>query len=204
MRHECTQMSRSKEIQTVIGQVAYGLYRVWLEKQRRKPPEIQTFLTSAYYSSFIKFAQWVRETGIGEPEKYVELMNEAKIAPALWRRSEAYKIYLEYWNNRATPTEQAIVTTETLLALADGVGCELKDVFKHFKVGEILELVQQRRLSPWLLFCSRAFKDWISSLHDADRTMFMNAIGINFWSAKFEKSSDAIVKLKGIAADLGI
>ena len=58
MKHECTGMVRSREIQTVIGQQAYCLYKFWLEKQRKSAPLIDTFCTSSFYTSFIKFGYW--------------------------------------------------------------------------------------------------------------------------------------------------
>lgn len=204
MKHECTQMVRSKEIQTQTGQMAYGLYKHWLEKARRKAPPIETFCTSAYYSSMMKFADWVKVTGIPDPKKYVELMLEGKVAPALWRRPESYQMYLEYVDKRSNPFEQAEITIETILALSDGLGVPPGEVFKSFKVGEILELIQQRRLSPWLLFCSKSFKDWTQSLHETDKQLLMKSIGIDYWAMRLEKSPDVVRSLKEIAGELGI
>jgi len=204
MKHECTQMVRGREIQTVIGQSAYGLYKVWMEKQRRAAPPIETFLSSAYYSSFMKFSAWARETGIPEPQKYVELMINSKIAPALWRRNEAYQIYLEHFDKRTDPITQATTTLETLLDLAEGLECSPGEVFSKFQVGDILELIQQRRLSPWLLFCSRSFKVWYQGLHDADRSALMKSIGIDYWANKMESKPQVVAELKAIAESIGL
>jgi hypothetical protein len=204
MKHECTQMVRGREIQTPVGQAAYGLYKVWMEKQRRAAPPVETFLASAYYTSFMKFAGWVRETGVPEPHKYVELMVGAKIAPALWRRDEAYQIYLEHFDKRTDPIAQATTTIETILALAEGLECQPGEVFSNFQAGEILELIQQRRLSPWLLLCSRSFKAWYQNLHESDRAALMKHIGIDYWANKMESKPEVVEELKGIAEALGI
>lgn len=204
MKHDCTQMQRSREIQTVIGQSAYGLYKIWMEKQRRGAPPIETFLTSTYYSSFIKFATWLRETGVPDSIKYVELMVVGKIAPALWRRNEAYQLYLEHLDKRTDPITQAATTLETLIALAEGLECEIGEVFSKFQVGDILELIQQRRLSPWLLFCSKSFKVWYQSLHDVDRSALMKAIGIDYWANRMESKPAVVAELKAIAESIGL
>lgn len=204
MKHDCTQMQRSREIQTSIGQQAYGLYKHWLEKQRRKPPVIEAFMTSAYYSSFIKFAQWCRETGIPDPVKYVELMVGEKIAPALWRRNDAYQMYLEYIDKRSNPMDQVATTVETLIALSEGLEIPMGDVFAQFSSGEITELIQQRRMSPWLLFCSKKFKEWIGTLHEGERRELMRNIGIEYWTLRFEKAPDVVKNVKVIAEELGI
>ena len=204
MKHECTQMVRGREIQTPIGQAAYGLYKIWMEKQRRAAPPIETFLSSAYFTSFMKFSEWLRETGVPEPQKYVELMVAAKIAPAMWRRNEAYQIYLEHFDKKTGPISQATTSIETILALAEGLECQPGEVFAKFQAGEILELIQQRRLSPWLLFCSKSFKDWYGNLHASDRSALMKGIGIDYWAMKMEQNPHVVSDLKNIVESIGL
>lgn len=204
MAHECTSMQRAKEIQTQAGAMGYGLYKHWLEKQKRKAPPVEAFITSSYYTQFISFGKWVRETGIHDPHKYVELMIEAKISPSLWKRNEAYQIFLEYYDKRADPYEQAAVTVETLSALAEGLEVAPGDVFKQLTMGDMLDMIQQRRMSPWLLFCSVAFKTWVGSLDPTDRTMLMKSIGVDYWAVRLERQPQVVRELKEIAEALGI
>ena len=204
MRHECPQKKRAHEIQTIEGQRAYRLYTHWLEKQKRKPPAIETFVTSTYYTSFIKYAGWVNDTGIPDPLKYIDLMVERKIAPALWRRGEAYSVFLEFMDKRADPYDQASITVETIQALAEGMEVKPNQVFSKFTAAEVLELIQQRRLSPWLLFCLRSFKDWVNTLHEVDRTALMKGVGIDYWAMKLEKNPEVVKNLKEVAAGLDI
>jgi hypothetical protein len=202
MKHSCTQMLRSREIQTIIGQQAYKMYCFWLEKQRRKAPPPDVFMTSSYYSSFVNFANWSRETGIPDPQRYIELMIEAKISPALWRRSEAYQIFLEYIDKRADPLDQALKTCETILMMAGELEIEPNQVFSRFTSGEISQLIFQRQLSPWFLFCSKSFKGWIEKLHPAERIDLMKNIGVSYWSDKLEKSPEIVKQVKSMAEEL--
>lgn len=204
MKHECTQMFRSKEIQTKTGQQAYLLYKMWLEKQRRAAPPIQTFITSSYYSSFIKFAEWAQNVGIAELPKYVELMTKNSISPPLWRRDEAYQLYLEYFDLRASPLEHATITVETLIGLSEHLECKVGEVFSKLVVGEVLELIQQRRLSPWLLLCSSSFKAWYQGLHEGERNVLMKSIGIDFWADRLAKRPADVDELKTLARSLEI
>ena len=204
MKHECTQMRRSYEIQTIVGQKAYGLYKYWLEKQRRKPPAIEGFLNSSYYSSFIKFVQWVGETAIPDPTLYVEEMVKNKIAPALWRRNEAYQMFLEYMDKKSDPYTQVSISVDTILLFSEGLEIPPGDVFKFLSIHDIIQLIHQRRLSPWLLFCSTKFKEWLNSLQEGERNELMKIIGINFWSQKLEKSQKEVTEIREIAKVLGI
>lgn len=204
LKHRCTQMERSEEIKTLIGQTAYVMYKHWLEKQGRKAPPIETFVTSNYYSSFIKFSEWIKDVNLPDGFKYIELMLNNKISPVLWRRNEAYQIYLEYTDKKANPYEQASISVETILSLAEGYEITPSEVFEKLKVGEVIELIQQRQLSPWLLFCSKRFKSWVNTLNSNEKDVLMNSIGINYWSLKLEKCPEVVKFLKQTAIELGI
>ena len=131
-------------------------------------------------------------------------MANAKIAPALWRRNEAYQLYLEHFDKKTDPITQATTTIETILTLAEGLECKPNEVFSKFQVGDILELIQQRRLSPWLLFCSLSFKQWYQGLHDVDRAALMKHIGIDYWATKMESKPHVVIELREIATSIGI
>lgn len=204
MAHECKEMLRSREIQSVVGQRAYILYKHWLEKQRRKPPPIETFITSTYYSSFIKFATFCKDTSIADPEMYVELMVKQGLSPALWLRDEAYGYYLEYMDKRADPYTQAEHTLKCLGSVADKLEINIGDVFSELRYGEMLELINQRQLSPWILFCSQKFKAWIARLDDHERAVLMKAIGIGYWQMMLEKKPEIVKDMKMLAAGVGI
>lgn len=202
LKHECTQMVRSREIQTQEGRMAYGLYKHWLEKQRRKAPEIETFLTSNYYTSFLKFAEYARSIGLPDPLKYVEIMVDAKIAPALWRRQEAYQMVLEHLDKKSDPMDQVSTTIETLITLSEGFEVKFGEVFKKLTAGEVLELIHQRRLSPLFLFCSKSFKQWVSMLHEGERIALMKGINVDYWALKMEKAPDLVKKVKDVVEEL--
>jgi hypothetical protein len=204
MAHECKEMIRSREIQTVVGQRAYILYKHWLEKQRRKPPPIETFVTSTYYTGFIKFATFCKETSISDPELYVELMVKRGISPALWTKDEPYSIYLEHIDKRADPYKQAEHTLECLAIVADKLGIQIDQVFDELRYGEMMDLINQRQLTPWILFCSSKFKQWVSKLDEYERTALMKAIGIGYWQMTFEKNPSVLADMKELVNGVGI
>jgi hypothetical protein len=95
-------------------------------------------------------------------------------------------------------------SVDTILALSEGLEIPPKDVFDRFKSGEIIELIHQRRLSPWLLFCSSSFKDWMNRLHEGEKKDLLKIIGIDYWAQKLEKSQDVVKNVREIAKALGI
>jgi hypothetical protein len=204
MAHECKEMLRSREVQTMIGQRAYILYKHWLEKQRRKPPPIETFVTSTYYTAFIKFATFCRDTSIADPELYVELMVKKGISPSLWMKDEPYGMYLEHMDKHADPYDQAERTLNCLATVAEKLEIPIGNVFAELRYGEMLELINQRQLSPWILFCSPKFKEWVAKLDEHERAHLMKSIGIVYWQMVLEKNPQVVQDMKTLVADVGI
>lgn len=204
MAHECKEMLRSKEIQTMVGQQSYQLYKLWLEKQRRKAPTIEVFTTSTFYTSFYKFAVHSRAIGLSDHEAFVGLMITRGISPALWTRDEPYEEYIAYIDKKSDPYRQAELTLAELIKLAEKIDCPLPQIFENLKYGELLSLLTQRKLSPWVLFCSTAFKAKLTTFDADDRSLLMKTIGVAYWSHTFEQKPEIVKDLKLLVSEIGI
>lgn len=204
MKHECKQMLRSREVQTVIGQQSYALYKLWLEKQRRKAPPPETFATSTFYTAFYKFAEFTRQTGVQHPDTYVELMVKEGISPILWRTDEAYRIYIEHVDKKLDPYLQVEETVKTLSDLANEQKVPLGQVFDRLRFGEVLSMVSKKHLSPWLLFCSGKFREWMSKLDKGEQELFLMTVGYTYWRRALDDNPAIVTDMKAIATDLGL
>lgn len=204
MKHECQQMLRSREVQTVVGQQAYTLYKLWLEKQRKKPPPPATFITSTFYTAFIKFAQFTRATEVQRPELYVDLMLKAGLSPTLWRGDDAYRMYIEHIDRKLDPYLQAEETIKTLDGIARSKGCELSVVFDSLRFGEVLSMVSKKHLSPWLLFCSQRFRTWMLSLDKPNQDLLLMTVGHTYWREVLDRNPEIVKDMKAIAEGLGL
>lgn len=204
MKHECKQMLRSREVQTVLGQQAYALYKLWLEKQRRKAPPPETFAASTFYTSFHRFAEFTRQTGVQHPDTYVDLMVKESISPILWRSDEAYRIYIEHIDKKLDPYLQVEETLKTLDEVAREKSCSLAQVFEHLRFGEVLSMVSKKHLTPWLLFCSARFREWMGKLDKSEQELFLMTVGYTYWRKALDDNPAIVADMKLIAADLGL
>lgn len=205
MRHECTQMKRAAEVQTALGQQAYVMYKSWLEKQRKKAPLIDGFTSSAFYSSFIKFANYCRDHSINQNvDIYIELMTKQGISPALWTRPECYSQYVAHLDKKADPYKLGEQTIETLLELADRLKVQPNRIFEELKFGELLTLLDQRRISPWFLFCSAGFKARVNKFDAHEKDQLYKQIGIGYWADALERRPEVVKDMKVLAQELGL
>jgi hypothetical protein len=161
-------------------------------------------LTSTYYTAFIKFAHFCRETNVADPELYIDLMSKSNISPTLWPKEHFYNEYIEYLEKKTDPYKQLEMTVETLGDVAIKLNVDMSTVFESMRYGEVLTLLTQRKLSPWFLFCSAKFKAWMAKLDEHERRNLMKQIGAGYWALMLEKRPDVVKDARVIAQEVGL
>ncbi len=204
MNHYCSEMKRNEILKTVDGQASYILYSYWLKKQNRKEPSIETFSQSTYFRSFYNFVKFIKDVTLYKPEEYIEIMIEKKISPRLWPRNECYSLYLQWQDNKLNPMQQVDVSVNTVLKISDNKNIHPSKFFELIDIKEIILLIQERKLFPWFLLCSKKFKEKLSTISDHDNKQLMKLIGINYWAEKLSSNENIVKNIKIITKELEI
>jgi hypothetical protein len=204
MKHKCAGMARAEDIRTPDGIAAYTMYGYWMRNFNRKTPPIETFSTSRYFRSFVNFVVKSRKLRLPSPETFIKLMSDKSISPMLWCRDECYSLYLEWIDRTSDPLDQASTTVETLYRIADAAEIDVTKVFSIINYREVMQLIRQRLLSPWLLLCSKAFKTFLIDLNASEKDELLNLIGYAYWAEKFEANPKIVEHMKVIATELGV
>jgi hypothetical protein len=198
MNHKCTDMEKAEMLKTVDGQAAYVYYSYWLKKKNKKAPPIETFLHSSYFRSFMNFVDFVKGVNLPSYEKYIDIMLEKSISPLLWPRNECYSMYLQWYDNKVEPLEQVSISVDTILDLSEKVGVTPVELFNNLHIRDIMQLIQERQLSPWFLLCSKKFKEKLAVASEDDSKQLMKLIGINYWASKLVDNEKEVNEIKQI------
>jgi hypothetical protein len=204
MRHSCREKIRYEELSTPIGQAAYMFYCDWMKYYKRKAPSKDTFGTSRYYGAFIAFAQHVKKLNLSNPDKFLELMCSKDISPMLWRRDQCYSMYLEWVDKKQDPLEHVKTSIETLLDVSEAENVELSDVFVYLGEKKICELIKLRKLSPWFLFCSKKFTDFLKTISKEESIEMSAVINPTYWTAKLQENKSLVKQIVEINRDMGL
>jgi len=205
IKHNCKHMKRAEEMKSPIGQAAWAFYQSWMKAYHRMVPSIDSFTKSKFYQSFIRFATHVKKLNIPDPEAFIALMKEKDISPTIWTNDQVYAIYLEFLDRRASPTSQAKITINTLFKIADACECEVSEVFDMLTGNEIIILLRERRLSPWILLVSKKFKQMlIKNVTDEQRIIMESIIRPNYWIQKFKKCPEDVETMRKYVEELDI
>ena len=206
MSHNCKEMKRDAEFRTPVGQAAWSFYKLWMTANRKKTPHSSTFLTSYYYTAFIKFSKFVHATKIPDVDSYIRIMSTDDIAPTLWTMDQAYQLYINWMDRKELPQKHAAITVETLFQLCDEYEIEhVGDIFDHVEPNDIIQLLRQRRLSPWILLKSSKFKHFfVDVCSNEERLIMETIIRPKYWGTKFAENPDEVARMKTYVAELSL
>lgn len=202
--HQCRVKARLEEIQSPLGQAAFLMYAKWMRATGRTIPPILTFTASRYYESFIRFAKFNKAVKLPSLDLYIQVMKSKDIGPELWTKDQAYGIYLEHMEHHIDPNISVKITSETLEKLSNEYNCEISDVFAKSDKNEIIQLIRERRLSPWILLRSVKFKAFLSSCSESQLDIVQNLIDGRHWTKKFQDNPKVTKLMTMCAKELGV
>lgn len=205
LKHRCKEMERDEEIRTPVGQAAWEYYKLWLNLQRRQAPTVETFLTSRYYTTMVKFAKFVIKTGIPNAEQYIKYMLKQEVSPMLWTNDQMYADYLQYLDRGRDPISQADYTVDNLLLLAENFECDVSEVFENLTPDQVIMLLRRRQLSPWVLIHSSKFKEFVRDKMNTDQKMvFQTIVKPQVWAQRRQEQPDVSSQMKKIVRELNL
>jgi len=206
LRHQCKEMKRDEDFKSTIGQAAWSHYKYWMkQKFKNVPTDSNTFKKSKFFSSFYKFTKFSQQSHLPDIKLYINLMVTHKIDPINWTKDAAYRKYLDYITYKLSPHEQIKISVKTLLDEAIKLNIDVSKIFDVLMPSEVIQLLYQRRLSPWLLLHSKKFTDFYLTKASSEQQITMQAlINPEMWGKRFKKSPQNIKIVKEYINELGL
>jgi len=205
-KHKCTAMLREKQFVSPAGQAAWNYYKEWMKlKHRSVVSNSHTFKKSKYFNTFYKFTKFVKKTMLPDVDMFIQLMVRTGVDPNYWSSDAAYRKYLESVT-RTMPTMDFVkITIKTLLDVADAGEVSVAEVFDILTPNEVIQLLHQRRLSPWVLLHSAKFADFfINGTSSEERIIMETIVNPDYWKARFKNHPKDVEIVKRYVAELGL
>ncbi len=204
INHHCKEMQKAEDLKSSVGQAAWLYYQKWMQAQKKPVSQPSSFLKSRHFNAFINFAKFVKRVKLVDTELFIHMMKDKSVQPQLWTHDQMYALYLEYIDRNTTPTKQATITMKTLAKIADAADCDVSEVFSMVHPIEILEMIRERKLSPWLLLRSVKFRAMLEQVSDEERAVFEQLIRPSYWSAKFEINPKIVQRMTLLVKELNL
>lgn len=180
-KHKCDSMLRDEQSKSTRGYAAYNLYISWLKCKKRKAVNKKTFATSKLFSHFYKFAHWNNAVKLPDTKKYISAMVMWKFDPVMWCRDDVYSKYIDFIDQTSNVEDHLRYTYNTLAKVAQTVECNLNQTFDYLELYMVLEYIQARKLSPWVLIKIPAFKRFFSKLNSFQKQKLEQFIRPSYW-----------------------
>lgn len=178
MKHTCREMERAEELRGPVGQAAYAHYCDWMKAKKRSVQTIETFSSSVNYNAFVAFAKRALKTHIPNTSQFIKIMVEhGDVPPSLWCRDNVYAMYLEWYDKAMPPEGQFITSLDFVNSLVEEYACEKSEIFEKIPLDTLITYIKRRKITPWFLLPSRAYRTFQAKLPAADREKLNNALG---------------------------
>ena len=202
--HNCEAMDRVRAMDTFSGTVAYTLYDRYCTLQGRRPLSRSAFATSPNYTAFTKFADIVKSTQI-DTDAFIKTMNHMGMLPKFWTRDDVFSYYVEQVTYKMPVHEAIAVTERTLLSMSREHDCNVADIFDHIDASDVVGLLRQGNITPWVLLNSFKFKDLFETkATEDDVTMLKSFIKNEYWRFRFINEPDNVAVAKEFVRKHGI
>lgn len=205
LAHRCKKMVRDEDFRTPLGQAAWSFYQRWMKSYRRMVPRPESFLQSKYYVSFMKFAKFAQKVQLPDPDSFIWLMREKDIPATIWTNDQVYTMYLEFLDRKATPLSRAKTSVATFFKVANEHNVEVEEVFNVLEPTEVISLLRERRMSPWILLNSTKFTQfYLNECSPEQRIIIESIIRPAYWAKQFESHPDDLALMRKMVEELSL
>lgn len=193
----CRPLLRKTELETVVGSSAFKFFKRWLATKQCMNIEIETFISSRYYNSFIRFAKFIINRKIGDVDLYFNHVIKHKMEPTIWSNQIVYSSYLKMIDE-LDPISSIKYSIKTIVRLSRIFDCEPTEVSTRLYINEIIELLYSRHITPWFLLNCKDINSILTNPNiTKDQHILLEAfINPKKWNKKFKKFDKEVIEIK--------
>lgn len=205
IKHKCKVLAKKNEVKSFVGRIAFGYYTQYLQTKKCYNTDIETFLNSKYYTSFINFTKYAIDKKIPAIHIFLEFVNSKRILPTVWSSSIVYSAYIKHLDN-LEPIKSVGVSISSIKRLSKIFDCEIEEVLPKLYINEIIELLQSRHLSPWLLLNSVNITKILTNpdITENQHKILEMFINPTKWQKKFDKNKKEVIEIKKYLKELKV
>jgi hypothetical protein len=190
--HLCEQKRRSQqknEVGVQLGYQAYLKFYIMTQGGAGSKTYDKDFVTSPYYSAFVKFGQYLVQLRAIRPESFTEWIIKENKKLDHWTKEEFYDVYLYQFLRKEHPNDALDRTFSELQRWADETDKSFTLIFKEGSPNKICNMIVNGRISPWVLLNSNSGAEFLGKLSEEQLVLIYKFIDPDFWPRKFKDYS---------------
>jgi len=184
---------------------AYELQKIFMELKRFKPSKtLHDFIGLSSYTHYLRLSKFIVLVHIHDPKIYLRAMIHHNRTLNQFTNNWSYRLYLEFLDEQIQPTDSIKTTINLLFDLAEEVELSVAELISELLLSEIMLLLRQGRISPWVVLHSSVIKSKIMSADPSQQKEFADMFDQDTWRIKFSKFPAAVRTAKQVTKELGI
>jgi len=195
-------LRESNEIEVLAAFEAQKSYNRMIH--RRGSKDVDKFIKTATYTHFIKLIRFAKEVHLPDIELYIKLMVNSKRQPNTWCNDRSYRVFLQQMNTSTNATDAIRLSAQELQDIAEKLNVSVQEAVDLMTIQEMLQMVRQRRISPWIVLNSKAFIEKIFGADASDRDAVSKVIDPDYWTIVMAQNRKAIQFSKQVCSMLEI
>lgn len=176
---------QEKEVGVQLGLQSY-LKFYEMTQGSAKSKSYTDFVTSPYYSAFVKFGQYLVQVRCVNPPKFIEWILKSQKKLDQWTKEAFYDEWLYEYLRKEHPNDALDRSFAEMQRWADENGKSFNDIFREGSPVKLCNMIINGRISPWIIFNCDSGIDMISSLDESQIATIFRFIDPEFWQRKFK------------------
>jgi hypothetical protein len=204
--HVCEQKRRylsrnEKHVQT--GLLTFQKFYEFAQKGKTQK-SFDDFVSSPYYTAFVKFGSFVVNTAPIYPERFVDYVIKSGIKLDHWCKDELYEKYVIELIKQE-PADGAIQRSiQTMMVWADKNSSQWEHYFAYVNLNRATHDIKEGLISPWVLLNSKSGKDLLKRMNDEQLLIVGAVIDPSYWARRFKSLPADVELVKDVIKEAGI
>lgn len=186
--HICEQKRRhlnKNEKHVQAGLLAFQKFFEYAQRGK-SPKTFDDFVSSPYYTAFIKFGSFLVNTAPIYPERFVDYVIKSGVKLDHWCRDELYDQYLLDLI-KIEPADGAIQRTiQTMMDWGEKNSAPWEHYFKYVNLNRATHDIKEGLISPWLMLNTKGGKEMLQRMNDEQLAIVGPIIDPQYWLRKFK------------------
>jgi hypothetical protein len=204
--HICEQKRRylgRNERHVKAGLLTYQKFYEVAQKSA-KPKTFDDFISSPYYTAFVKFGSFFANTNPIYPERYVDWIIRSGVKLDHWCSDDLYNKYvLELIKQE--PADGAVQRSiKTMIEWGDKNNASWEHYFAYVNLNRLAHDIKEGLISPWLVLNIQSGKDALQKMNDDQLSVVGPIIDPQFWKRKFKNYPADVELIKEVITEAKI
>ena len=207
VNHICEQKRRFLDRDEPVVKLAFQVYSRFYayNYKHAKNIDYDHFQKSQIYTSFVKFARYLRDLNASRAMHFVDFLIKSELKLTDWSKPSVYEIYMR----EVAKAESADAALERNILLmeswANETGHDWQDFFRQIAPSLATQWIVSGKISPWVLLTTSSGHSLLEERLSVEQCeLVMKAVDFAFWEQMRQSRADEFEEIRKILSSAGL